>query len=82
MDTTDIVKASKVLGGHLCISGNVPCSLIQTGSAEQVTTYCKEMIDTCARDGGFIMSTRSPVDDAQPELLKAMIDCTIDYGTY
>jgi uroporphyrinogen-III decarboxylase len=82
MDTTDIFQAKEVIGGHLCFSGNVPCSIIQTGTPEGVREYCKKMIDVCANDGGFIMSTRSPVDDAEPECLKAMIDFTKEYGVY
>jgi hypothetical protein len=82
MDMSDIFRAKEVLNGHLCISGNVPCSLIQTGTVDQVKEHCKKMIDVCGKDGGFIMSTRSPVDDAKPELLKAMIEFTAEYGVY
>ena len=42
----------------------------------------KELIDYCGRDGGFVMSSRSPCDDARPENLKALIDFTIEYGVY
>jgi hypothetical protein len=60
----------------------VPCSIIQTGTPESVREYCRKMIDVCAKDGGFIMSTRSPVDDAEPECLRTLIDFTIEYGVY
>ena len=40
------------------------------------------LIDYCGRDGGFVMSSRTPVDDARPENLKALIDFTIEYGVY
>jgi uroporphyrinogen-III decarboxylase len=79
MDTTDIVRAKQVLGGNLCFSGNMPCSLLQTGSVQEVRDYTTRMLDLCAKDGGFIMSSRSPVDDARPETLKAMIDTTLNY---
>lgn len=82
MDSTDIFKAAAVLKGHMVISGNVPCSLLQAGTPDDVREYCKKMIDVCAKDGGFIMSTRSPVDDARPDTLKAMIDFTVEYGRY
>ncbi len=42
----------------------------------------KGLIDYCGRDGGFVMSARTPVDDARPENLKALIDFTIEYGVY
>ena len=42
----------------------------------------KRLIDYCGRDGGFVMSSRTPVDDARPENLKALIDFTKEYGVY
>ena len=81
-DTTDLFKAKEVLREHTCISGNVPCSLLQAGTPDDVKTHAKKLIDVCGKDGGFIMSTRSPVDDVKPDTLKALIDFTIEYGVY
>jgi uroporphyrinogen-III decarboxylase len=81
-DTTDMFKAKEVLNGHMCICGNVPCSLLQTGTPEDVKAYAKKLIDVCGKEGGFIMSTRSPVDDVEPANLKALIDFTMEYGVY
>ena len=76
MDTSDITRVHEVIGGHVCYSGNVPCSLIQTAGPEEVRDYTLKMLRVCAKDGGFIMSTRSPVDDAEPRCLKTLIDVT------
>jgi uroporphyrinogen-III decarboxylase len=81
-DTTDIFRAKEVLKGHMCIVGDVPCSLLQTGTPEDVKGYCQKLIDVVGKDGGFIMSTRSPVDDVRTENLKMMIDFTKEYGVY
>jgi hypothetical protein len=81
-DATDMYRAKDVLGGHLCISGNVPASLLALGTPEEVREIAKDLIDYCGRDGGFVMSARTPVDDARPENLKALIDFTIEYGVY
>jgi uroporphyrinogen-III decarboxylase len=81
-DTTDIFKAKEVLNGHMCIVGNFPNSLLQTGTIQEVTDYTKKLIDVVGKDGGYIMSTRSPVDDVKPENLKAMMDTTKEYGVY
>jgi hypothetical protein len=81
-DTTDIFKAKEVLKGHMCISGNIPCSILQTGTPDDVKEMCRKLIDFCGKDGGYMMSTRSPVDDAKPENLKALIDFTREYGVY
>jgi hypothetical protein len=81
-DTTDMFRAKDVLGGHLCISGNVPTSLLAVGAPDEVRQLAKRLIDYCGRDGGFVMSARTPVDDARPENLKALVDFTIEYGRY
>lgn len=81
-DTTDMFRAKDVLRGHHCISGNVPTSLLAIGTPEEVRDVAKGLIDYCGRDGGFVMSARTPVDDARPENLKALVDFTIDYGRY
>jgi len=82
LDTTDIYKAKEILKGHLCIQGNVPSSLLQTGTVDDVKAYCKTLIDDIGKDGGFILSPRSSTDEVKPENLKAMIDFTHEYGVY
>jgi hypothetical protein len=82
MDMTDIFRAAEVLSGHLCFSGNLPCSLLKTGTVDDVKEATKMMLKACTKNGGFIMSSRSPVDDAKPDTLKAFIDTTVEYGRY
>jgi hypothetical protein len=82
LDTTDIYKAKEVLKGHACIQGNVPSTLLQVGTVQQVKDYCKELIDTVGQGGGFILSPRSSTDEVKPENLKAMITFTQEYGVY
>jgi uroporphyrinogen-III decarboxylase len=81
-DTSDITRVKEILGNHLCIMGNVPCSLLQTGSPQNVKDYCKKLIDVVGKGGGFIMAPRSAIDEVKPENLKAMIDFTKEYGVY
>jgi hypothetical protein len=82
LDTTDIHKAKDILKGHACIQGNVPSSLLQVGTVQQVKDYCKQLIDTVGEGGGFILSPRSSTDEVKPENLKAMIEFTQEYGVY
>ncbi|MBN1631031.1 MAG: hypothetical protein JW990_14815 [Thermoleophilia bacterium] len=82
LDRTDIFKAKEILGGHLCLEGNVPVSLLQMGSVQEVKDYCKKLIDVVGKDGGFVLSPRSSTHLAKPENLKAMIDFTKEYGRY
>jgi uroporphyrinogen-III decarboxylase len=81
-DRSDMAKAKEILGGHVCISGNVPASLLQTSDVAGVKKYCKWLIDVVGKDGGFIMGPGSVVDEVKPENLKAMVDFTREYGQY
>ncbi len=81
-DTTDIHRAKDVLKGHLCIEGNVPSTLLQVGSVQDVKDYCKNLIDTVGKGGGYILSPRSSTETANPANLKAMIEFTKEYGKY
>ena len=82
LDTTDIFRAKEILKDHVCIQGNVPSSLLQTGSVQDVKDHCKKLIDVIGKDGGFIISPRSSTDEVKPENLKALIDFTHEYGVY
>ncbi len=82
LDTTDIFKAKDILKDHVCIEGNVPSTLLQVGTVQDVKDYCKKLIDYVGKGGGFILSPRSSTDEVKPESLKAMIDFTHEYGVY
>ena len=81
-DSSDIVRTKEVLGNHMCIMGNVPSSLLQMGSVQDVKDHCKWLIDVVGKNGGFIMHPRSAIDEVKPENLKAMFDFTKEYGRY
>jgi len=81
-DRTDMHKAKDILGGHSPIMGNVPITLIATGTADQVKACCKDLIDYCGRDGGYILCSGTQLDDAKEETVKAMVDFTKEYGIY
>lgn len=72
-DHTDMRKAKEILGGTACIQGNVPLPLLQLGSVDEVTTYCRDLIRDVAPGGGFILDTGAVVDDAKDENILAMI---------
>jgi uroporphyrinogen-III decarboxylase len=78
--TTDIFKAKEILRDHMCISGDVPASLLTLGNPEEVGDYCKRLIDTVGRGGGFFLTTgcECPVD-AKFENVKMMIDVAKSY---
>lgn len=81
-DRTDMATAKKVLGDKCCISGNVPTSLLSTGTAQGVKEYCRNLIEVCAPGGGYILSAGASVDQAPPENLRAMMEAAKEYGVY
>ena len=81
-DRTDIFKAKELLGGNICIGGNVPAGMILTGNAEKVKAYCKKLIDVVGKDGGYMMAFGTAMDEGKPETVHAMIDFTKEYGVY
>lgn len=82
-ERTDMFIAKKVLGGRVCIRGNVPASLLCTGSPPEVKDYCKKLIDIVGKDGGFILDGATGIpDEAKAENVRAMMEFTKEYGVY
>lgn len=81
-DRTDMRRVKELLGDRLCIGGNVPSSMILTGTPERVKTYCKELIDVAGKGGGYIMSFGTSMDEGRPDTIHAMVDATREYGVY
>ncbi len=82
-ERTDIFRAKEVLGDTVCIRGNVPASLLCTGSPQEVKDYCKKLIDRVGKGGGFILDGAIGIpDEAKPENFKAMADIVKEYGVY
>ncbi len=80
---TDMAKAKQVLKGHSCIMGGVPHGLLQVGSPSEVEELVKNLIKTCGKDGGLIVTTSTGIThEAKPENVKAMIDAVKKYGKY
>ena len=81
-DRTDMQAAKEKLGGRVCIAGNVPSSLFSTGAPEKMDEYCRKLIETAGKGGGFILTSGCPIDQAVPENTHAFFDSTRKYGVY
>jgi len=81
-DRTDMVKAKAAIGDKLCIGGNVSSGLLLTGTADEVKAYCKQLIDTAGKGGGYLMCTGTAMDEGKADTIHAMIDTTREYGVY
>jgi uroporphyrinogen-III decarboxylase len=81
-DQIDMARAKEILGKTVCIAGNMPVSILQVGTVDDVKKKCKELIDSAGKDGGYILAPASALDEVNPENLKAMIEFTKEYGKY
>ena len=77
-----MAKAKKVLGADCSIEGNVPSSLVVTGTAAETREYCRKLIDVCAPGGGFILGQGCHAEFPKIENLQAMVDSAREFGTY
>lgn len=81
-ETMDMINAKNTVGKNNCIAGNLPVSVLCTGKPEQVKEGCRELIETCAQGGGYILTASAHMDEGDPENLKAMMDAAKEYGVY
>ena len=80
-DRTDMFEAKKILGDNACIAGNVPASLLCTGTAKEVKEYCRKLIEVCGDGGGFILTGGASIDNGPAENLRAMTEAVMEYGS-
>ena len=79
--TTDIFRAKEILGGHMCISGDVPASLLTLGRPDEVENYCRRLIDVVGKGGGFFLTTGCECPfDAKFENVMAMVNTAKCHG--
>jgi hypothetical protein len=81
-DQTDMVRAKRLLGDKCCLQGNVPSSLIVTGSPGDVKEYCRNLIEGCGQGGGYILSAGCVAENPKLENLRAMVAAVNEYGVY
>ncbi|MCC7156476.1 MAG: hypothetical protein IT161_18010 [Bryobacterales bacterium] len=83
IDRGDYRLVHEKLGGKFCLSGGVPNALLAFGTPRQVKAHCKDLIDTVAQDGGYIMDASAIMqNDASVENVRVMTDFTREYGVY
>ncbi len=55
-DQTDMRRVKEVLGGRFTIGGNVPASLMSTGSTKDLRAYCDGLVELFEDTPGYIMT--------------------------
>lgn len=81
-DQTDMATAKKILGHTACIAGNIPTSLMCTGTTQDVKEYCRKLIEVCAPGGGFILTGGASATETNAENLHAIMEAAKEYGVY
>ncbi|MGC2419992.1 MAG: uroporphyrinogen decarboxylase family protein [Candidatus Acidiferrales bacterium] len=81
-DRTDMARAKKILGDTNCIAGNVPTSLICAGTPREIKEHCRNLIEVCGKNGGYILTGGAQVHNTTAENLQALIEAVRLYGVY
>ena len=83
MDRGNPALVHQKLGQKFCLSGGVPNALLGLGTPDQVRAHCKQLIETVAGEGGYIMDASAIVqNDARIENIRAMTDAALEFGVY
>jgi uroporphyrinogen-III decarboxylase len=81
-DQTDMARAKEVLGNTSCIAGNIPTSILHTGSPKEVKEYCRKLIEVCGKGGGYILTGGANIDEGNPDNFRAIMEAAKAYGLY
>ncbi|MEJ2244969.1 MAG: uroporphyrinogen decarboxylase family protein [Acidobacteriota bacterium] len=81
--SSDIFKVKEVLGDTMCIFGGMPISMLTGGNETQIREHTHELCERVGRGGGYIMTTGVlELEGCKPELVKAWVDASREYGEY
>jgi len=81
-EAVDMARAKEIVGGDNCIAGNLPASLLCTGTPGDVKEGCRKLIEACGPGGGYILAGGAAIDEGNPENLRAMMEAAREYGVY
>jgi uroporphyrinogen-III decarboxylase len=81
-ETVDMARAKDVVGRDNCIAGNLPASILCTGTPSEVKEACRKLIETCAPGGGYILTAAAAIDSGDPQNLQAMTEAAKEFGIY
>jgi uroporphyrinogen-III decarboxylase len=80
-DVVDRRKFKEICGDVLCFWGNIPSSILCTGTPQQVKDEVKELVDVFGDTGALMIDgTVGIPDEARPENLYALREAVDEYG--
>lgn len=74
---TDIFRAKKILGNHMCIMGDVPASMLFLNNPDDVYRYCSRLIRELGPQGFILQSGCDIPANAKLENVQAMVAAAI-----
>ena len=81
-DWVDRKEAKKYISQTNCFWGNIPVSIMEYGTTQQIEDEVKELIDLFAPGGGLIIDSSSAITDhAKPENVEALVKAVHIHGT-
>jgi uroporphyrinogen-III decarboxylase len=81
-ETMDMAKAKQVLGDNACIAGNLPTSVLCSGTPDEVKEGCRQLIETCGPGGGYILTAAASMNKGPANNLRAMMEAAKEFGVY
>lgn len=72
-DKTDMRRVKEVLSDKFVIAGNVPASLMATGTTDEVRAYCADLVELF-ESSSYIMTHGCYFENTTDEKLRAFID--------
>lgn len=82
-ERTDLFRAKDVLGGVVCIQGNVPATMLIASTPDEVDAHCRKLIEEVGKDGGFILDSSTGVpEESKPANVAAMAASVRKYNPY
>ena len=82
-DQDDIFDVHRRLHDKFCLSGGIPNVMLSFGKPDEVRAFCRRVLSEVAGQGGYIMDAGAIMqDDTNIENMRALTDCTREYGVY
>lgn len=77
-DKTDMHRVKEVLSDKFIIAGNVPASLMATGTVDEVRSYCSNLVELFEDAPGYMLTHGCYFENTTDEKLCAFIDSVKD----
>lgn len=73
-DQSDMRRVKDCLADHATIGGNVPASVMQTGSPEKLRKVCDELVDLFSDAPGYILALGCGIETTTDEKVRIFLD--------